>query len=224
MTQRTSIAIVAVSCCLAWGCSSDQTSVRIDSPRISAPSSQDSAEVAEHYYDLGRDLGRKREYEDAVQALSKAIEVDPDHAMAYYYRALYSYYGGRYNRAIKDLNEVIKIKPESDWAYCLRSNAYLRRGSYGMAMRDADEAVRLNPESVGGWVTLGGVCFKQGKYPRAVNAVTKAVAIDPTSRMALLNRASMYYNLGQHGPARADVRRARSLGHEVPEELLAILR
>ena len=57
----------------------------------------------------------------AIEAYSKAIELDPSYAEAYYARgSAYYYNNGQYDRAIEDSSKAISLKPDFGVAYSNR--------------------------------------------------------------------------------------------------------
>jgi len=54
---------------------------------------------------------RTGHYEQAVSELDEAIELDPEHAWAYYYRAIVYIMEGDYDKATADLIKALEL----DW-------------------------------------------------------------------------------------------------------------
>lgn len=52
---------------------------------------------------------RKGKYEEAIAEFDKAIELDPKHAKAYYYRANVYYDDGRYSNAWNDVHKAEEL-------------------------------------------------------------------------------------------------------------------
>ena len=64
--------------------------------------------LARHYAFLGAALGAGGHPEEALEASSKAAELDPQYGLAYYNRALILRNTGRRSRAIKDLKKALE--------------------------------------------------------------------------------------------------------------------
>jgi tetratricopeptide (TPR) repeat protein len=64
--------------------------------------------LARHYAFLGAALGAGGHHEEALEASSKATELDPQYGIAYYNRALILRNTGRRSRAIKDLKKALE--------------------------------------------------------------------------------------------------------------------
>ena len=63
--------------------------------------------LARNYAFLGAALGAAERHEEAIQASTKAVDLDPQYGLAYYNRALILRGMGRKSRAIKDLQRAL---------------------------------------------------------------------------------------------------------------------
>ena len=68
----------------------------------------ESRPLARHWAFLGAALGANGRPEEALEASSKATELDPEYGLAYYNRALILRESGRRSRAIKDLKKALE--------------------------------------------------------------------------------------------------------------------
>ena len=68
----------------------------------------ESRPLARHWAFLGAALGAGGHHEEALEASSKAVELDPQYGLAYYNRALILRNTGRRSRAIKDLKKALE--------------------------------------------------------------------------------------------------------------------
>lgn len=100
---------------------------------------------AQAYLSTGIDYHDSQSYEQAIEAYTKAIYLDPDYARAYLSRGL-SYDGSEeYEKAIEDYTKAIHLKPNYAKAYLNRGAAYDMSGQYEKALEDYTEAIRLDP-------------------------------------------------------------------------------
>jgi tetratricopeptide (TPR) repeat protein len=63
--------------------------------------------LARYWAFLGAALGACEQYEEAIDASTKAVELDPEYGPAYYNRALILHKMGRKSRAAKDLKRAL---------------------------------------------------------------------------------------------------------------------
>lgn len=92
-------------------------------------------------------------YKQAIEAYSRAIELDPNDAKAYSCRGIAYNNLGDHRQAIRDYDRAIELDPKYAWAYVGRGNAYFHRGDDEQAIRDYDRAIsegRSKSEAGGG--------------------------------------------------------------------------
>jgi len=85
------------------------------------------------------------EYDKAIVAFNKAIELDPDFAPAYNNRGWAYIELGKYGQAIDDCGKAIELDPRLALAYSNRGLAYIELGQYEKAITDFDKAIELDP-------------------------------------------------------------------------------
>ena len=79
-----------------------------------------------------------------LAASNKAIELDPQYAMAYITRALAYGKLNQYDNAITDCTKAIELEPKSALAYNNRGFAYLNMGKQKEAEADFAKAKMLH--------------------------------------------------------------------------------
>jgi tetratricopeptide (TPR) repeat protein len=80
----------------------------------------------------------------AVKELSKAIDLNPKEADAYYLRGTAYESIGDVKRAIRDYTEAIVLNPRHYMAYTERGNAYESLNNYDDAIQDYNTAIEVN--------------------------------------------------------------------------------
>lgn len=87
---------------------------------------------------------------EAIEAYTKAIELNPDMAKAYLQRGNAYLAVGNYEQAIKDLSKAIELKinykPDYAVAYVYRGSAYENSDNYKQAIKDYSKAIELTPD------------------------------------------------------------------------------
>jgi tetratricopeptide (TPR) repeat protein len=102
---------------------------------------------AKDFFEKGLALTKSGKYQEAIEAYSKGIELDPQNATSYYNRGnVYGRRLGNYPLAIEDFNRAIELNPEFVSAYDNRANANFLLGNYREAIRDCEQAIRLDPK------------------------------------------------------------------------------
>ena len=65
--------------------------------------------LARYWAFLGAALGAREQHQEAIEASTKAVELDPEYGLAYYNRALILRRMGRKSRAAKDLKRALEV-------------------------------------------------------------------------------------------------------------------
>ena len=94
------------------------------------------SQTAEQFYDSGLEKLQNGVYEDAIFDFNKAIEIDPNYAMAYTRRGAAKRRLKDYSGSIKDLNKAIELNPYNTLAYSLRGISKDRLGDKNGACED----------------------------------------------------------------------------------------
>ena len=85
------------------------------------------------------------DYDNAIIAFTKAIELDPNFALAYGNRSWVYIKLGQYEQAIADCTKAIELNPNLALAYNNRGWAYTELGQYEQAIADYNRAIELDP-------------------------------------------------------------------------------
>ena len=190
------------------------------------PSASDIVPEAEDAYHLGnlfRVLGQK---DRAIEAYSRAIELNPDFAIAvftdsievnpnsaevYFCRGSAYARKGKLARAIEDYTKAIDLNPGYTTAYSNRGRSYRRQRDYDRAIIDFNKAIDLNPNYAEAYCGRGVVYSNKRNYDRAIGDHTKAIALKPNYVNAYLNRGVSYRDKGDYVCAIKDFTKANEL-------------
>lgn len=100
----------------------------------------------EAYFGRGCARNILRNYLEAFQDLSRAVQLKPDYAQAYGERGSAYSYLGQYRRAIEDYDKAIDLKPDDASTYIDRNAAHYALGQYQRAIQDCDKAIHFKPD------------------------------------------------------------------------------
>lgn len=143
--------------------------------------------------------------------LSKAIELRPDYADAYYERGLNNDLGDNREAAMRDYNKAIELNPRFLEAYRTRAVLYLLDGKGALAIADYTKIVELKPDGES-YYMRGNSYLEIGQDAKAIVDLTKSIQLDPNYYWSYMQRAKAYRQLKRFKLAQADESKAAQIG------------
>jgi tetratricopeptide (TPR) repeat protein len=112
------LAIILISLITVWGCKTHKNTTDSNSEggNINAITAQD-------YFKLGSDQLDKKNYDEALSLLNKAVERDSSNGNNFAYRGMAKYYLKDFKGAITDYDKALKLIPDYGEVYDLRGVA-----------------------------------------------------------------------------------------------------
>jgi len=132
---------------------------------------------ATDWFDKGLNFHKSGNYKEAINAYTKAIELNPQGANAYGARGV-AYDGlGNYQQAINDLNKAIQLDTaDAWWFYNVRGIiACYGLGNYQQAMNDFNKVIELNPQRDEGYYNVACMYSLQNRYEKACDYLKKSI-------------------------------------------------
>jgi tetratricopeptide (TPR) repeat protein len=152
-----------------------------------------------------------------IELYTKAIELNPNDAVAYNSRGYTHLTQKNFGYALRDLNRAIALNPSYAEAYNNRGKVYYQRKEYIQALRDYGRAISLKPDFAEAYVNRGQVYFIREDYDLAIMDFDLAIAIKPNYAAAYYFRAAVYNQQGDVEQARANYTKAKSLDPKLPD-------
>jgi serine/threonine protein kinase/Flp pilus assembly protein TadD len=140
---------------------------------------------------------------DAIDMFTRAIEQDPNYALAFAGKAdcfsyLYMYYDGRQTnleKAEKASRQALQLDPDLAEAHAARGLALSLNKKYEEAEREFERAVHDNPRQFESHYFYARTCFAQGKIKEAARLYETASKINPLDYQAPSLLAFAYRDL-----------------------------
>jgi tetratricopeptide (TPR) repeat protein/S1-C subfamily serine protease len=184
--------------------------------------------TAMDWLNYGNQLYRLEEYDEAIAAAERVIQLKPDFYYAYYLKGLTLFQSRRYAEALIAFEEATKI-PNFYPAWKLKSAMLNKLRKYDEALLAIKKAIEVaggcnvtTAEEAGGCLTLyfgqGSVLGKLKRYQEAIDSYSRAIALNPDFTEAYINRGLTYYYLKQYDKALADYNKAIALN---PDDAMA---
>ena len=204
----------------------DQTTYHFESINNYSLKLNDSPSDANIYFCRGVDFMVLQDLTEAMQDFDKAIDLDPNLAVAYFNRAVVRYKQLEINNYTQDKNTLdmsLSIqtgKKPSIQEQFTNSNEPVdtqtekdnRTYQYEMMLRDYDSVIQLNPDFVYAYFNKGNVYCAKKDFRSAVLEYTKAINKDAEFAEAYFNRGLTRLYLGDTEKGVADLSKAGELG------------
>ena len=162
--------------------------------------SQEPAD-AEQIYQAGVSYYESGDYEKAIEAYKRAIQLDPASMNFYYHLGMAFSSLGRFKEAIQAYNSAIRLGPEYAAAYYNLGHAYSNLKQYEKAIRAFQRAIQYEPDHVEAYFALGNAYVDSGKEEKAIDTFEAAIRRKPDNPYAYYNLGLLYFPGGS--PARA---------------------
>ena len=94
--------------------------------------------------------GSNNQFELGIDAMSKAIQLEPNVATHYNNRGLIYFNSGRSDMALIDYQKSIELDPKAPITYNNRGNLYYTKKEYDKALSDFVKVLELEPENLKG--------------------------------------------------------------------------
>ncbi|MGD9235501.1 MAG: tetratricopeptide repeat protein [Desulfobacterales bacterium] len=113
----------------------------------------------------------KSNYEESIEHLSRAIDIDPKHSLAYMSRGSAYFRSDRLDEAIADFDRAIELEPKLARPYHLRGLAKERQGNDAEAIADFEKAIELDSEYGAAYYSRATLHTKMGNEDLAVEDI-----------------------------------------------------
>jgi tetratricopeptide (TPR) repeat protein len=184
---------------------------KAEKPNLSQYNKAVNALSAIDWFERGLASSTAGKYQEAIEAYSKAIELDPKDAMAYVARGFAYDNLGDDRQGIKDYDRAIELDPKLAVAYFARGVAYDNLEDYRQAIRDFDRAIELNLKDAVTYSSRGSAYGKLRNYRQAIRDYDRAIELNPKFAEAFSNRGFAYGHLEDYRQAIWDFDRAIEL-------------
>ncbi len=137
-----------------------------------------------------RTIKIREQWKKTVQIYTRAIEADPEYAIAYARRGLILFQNGKLAASVEDYTEAIRLDPDNDQTYNNRGVSFYKMRDLEAAFADYTRSIGLNPSDASPYNNRGRVRSDQGDLDGAIADYTSAIRLDPEYSEAYLNRGA----------------------------------
>lgn len=169
---------------------------------------------ARWWYSLARALEKKEAWSLAVAAYRKAVELDPNFALAWAFRAhLLTFKLSRPTEAEQLLRKAIKIDPRNPYYHTVLGNVLEKLGRYAEAEAAYRGATEVDPGYASAWGWLGALPTNHANRDlEAEKALRQATQLDPADDFSWSYLAQLLIrDPARHSEARSHIAKALQL-------------
>ncbi len=156
-------------------------------------------------------------HEEAVEAFSRALELDHKMQVAQRNLEIAYFNTGYYDRRVGELRERLRAAPEDRDARWELGRAYALLGRLADAVTEFNELLRHHPDDLGAIVQLGLAEKASGDLENAQQWFERARALDPDSSVIHFYVGEVLYNRGLNDEALAALHRAIERNPDNPD-------
>ena len=189
---------------------------------------------AYEYFLKGRQLFHQLSLRESIKFFRKALELDPEYALAYAGLAdahawLYEWEGAKnadLDAAIKNSKKALQLAPNLSEGHASHGFALSQCKRYDEAAQEFREAIRLNPNSYDAYYYYARLCFARGHMEQSAELFLKASEIRREDFQSILLLGQVYRVLGNddktHDAFVEGVKRLRRFVQLNPDDIRAL--
>jgi len=159
------------------------------------------AQTQKEIFDNGVLLFKKGQYQDAIDAFSKLIELAPDHADAYKNRGVSYMKQEKFDLAIKDFQMAKELFPELKGLYSNLGVAWYYKKEYKKAIKSYDIELEMAPENYVAYFNRALCLAELDKDDEALDDLEKALNLKPDFYWAICYKADILAQKGNTAKA-----------------------
>ncbi|MBA7532814.1 Photosystem I assembly protein Ycf3 [subsurface metagenome] len=171
----------------------------------------------EYFFFRGIVYSLLKKYSNALKDYTKAIELIPEYAHAYYNRGNVYDKLDKHTEALEDYAKAIELDPEDAQAYNNRGNTYYKLDKHTEALEEYSKAIELDSKYAQAYYNRGVTYDELDKHTDALEDYSKAIELDPEYAQAYYNRGNTYYKLDKPSDALEDYNSAWKLRKFLPD-------
>jgi tetratricopeptide (TPR) repeat protein len=150
-----------------------------------------------YYNSLGIVLKAQGKIDEAIDAFTKALALNPNYAGMYHNLGNALRDKGKIDEAIEALNKALSLEPQYVEAYYNLGVTLYAKGQIDEAIEAFTKALSISPNHADIYYSLGIALQNKGELDEAIKAYTKALSINPNYAEAHNNLGVTLHNKGK---------------------------
>ncbi|MFX0012808.1 MAG: tetratricopeptide repeat protein, partial [Candidatus Hermodarchaeota archaeon] len=164
------------------------------------------------YFNKGIVFCGQNRLEEAIQSFDKALKLDPNYKLAWYYKALTLNQLGRFEEAVHFYNKALVLDPNYKDAWNSKGISLARSGRHKEALQAYENAIEIDPNYKDAWNNKGIELERLGKLEEALQAYDRIIKLDPYFILAWKNKELALKQAGRNEEAQKVHNQAIKLG------------
>lgn len=137
-----------------------------------------------YYTNAGIEKTNIKDFDEALKALDKAIELNPEYALAYFSKGIVFHNLNQLQAAFENYSKAIELDPDMTDAYFNRAQTILAfekpdEKELRQALEDLDTATDLDPKFIDAHYYTAVVKKKLQDYHGAIESLDKVLEMEP---------------------------------------------
>lgn len=137
-----------------------------------------------YYTNTGIDLTNQRKFDEALEALDKAVELNPDYALAYFSKGIVYHNLNQLQASYENYSKAIELDAGMIDAYYNRAQAILAyenadESELRQALNDLEKAIELDSKFVDALYYAATIKKKLEDYKGAIEYLDRVLEIEP---------------------------------------------
>jgi len=153
------------------------------------------------YYDAG-------DYQQALEAYNRCLQLLPDNPNTLYNRGVTLYKLERYDEALKDFNRALELRPDHPDTLMNHGATLDNMGQHEDALKDYNRALELRPDHPATLNNRGITLLKVERYDDAFKDFNRSLDLRSGDAGTLYNRACAYSRMGKFEESLRDLEAA----------------
>ena len=153
---------------------------------------QESIEEASPLVQEGIRLFQQQKVDEAIETLKRAVEQNPNDAVAYNALGVIHSQKGDFETALGYFDKAISLRDPYYKAIYNKLNLLVSNRKYDDAVSLMKDLVARHPEHADGWINLAMLVGNRGSIEEALGYIDKVLGVDPQDFDALVKKGQLY--------------------------------
>lgn len=213
--------VMMIVCLSLWGCADSKPSqpdVRVSvspspsvAPKVVKVPSEADLKQASSYRQLGLKYRGQKRYTEALEALSKSVDLNPANVSGQVILGWTFHLAGQEEDAIKTLQEAVNLDENHVPAYNALGIVYLVSGNLDKAVETHQKAIQLQSDNEIAHYNLSLAYHRLKDYEQGIIHGKKAVTLEPDNPHPWVALALVYWDKGDKSLAKETYQKAINL-------------